>query len=177
VNPVSTSPSFTDPNMQPATTRHDLHVYRVVMAILWTIVIMVLCWLPGGVVHRLEDRSSWFEIHNLDKLIHAGIFVIFSILWARVSSRRRRFGWIALGGFGLAVLTEIVQELPIVGRDGSAADAITDVVGVLAGIAVAPLVEPVARFLESQLFRNLTVTPLPAQGSTVVDDGANRPSK
>jgi len=117
------------------------------MALVWTLLIMVLCWMPKNLVRQVEGESSWFEIPNLDKLVHCGIFVIFSILWLRVQSLRRRFGRVAFGGVVLAVVTELVQQLPIVGRDASVADALTDVIGVLIGIAIAPLLEPLARLL------------------------------
>ncbi len=149
---VPTSPSPDGPKGQPAVARTDLKGYRLAMAILWTVVIMILCWLPGRMVHELEDESSWFKIPNLDKVVHAGIFVGFSILWARALSSRRRFALVALGGLGLAIVTELVQKLPVVGREGEIADALTDFAGVLVGIVLAPLVEPVARFIESLIF-------------------------
>ena len=116
------------------------------MAVLWTLVIMVLCWIPGSVVREIEDDSLWFEIPYFDKLVHGGIFIVFSILWARLGTSRRRFAWIALGGLGLAVITELVQRA----RRSSAATAVSptrpfDIAGVLVGIVAAPLVEPLAR--------------------------------
>jgi hypothetical protein len=153
VDAVSITPSPDNAKGRPQAARTDLSRYRLALAILWSVVIMMLCWLPGSMVHEIEHGSSWFQIPDLDKMIHAGIFVVFSILWARAFTSRRRFAWVALGGFGLAVLTELVQKLPVVARDGSIADTLTDGAGVLAGIVVAPLVEPVARFIESRIFR------------------------
>jgi hypothetical protein len=122
------------------------------MAVAWTLVIMVLCWLPGPMVRDLEGDSAWFKIPNLDKVVHAGIFIGFSILWARLGTSRRRLVWIAVGGFGLAVLTEVVQKLAVVGRDGRVDDAILDVAGILVGIVAIPFVEPVFRLIESRFF-------------------------
>jgi VanZ family protein len=150
---VPTIPSPGSPKAQPPAARTDLTVYRFAMAIFWSVVIMLLCWLPGSMVQELEHGSSWFKIPDLDKAIHAGIFVVFSILWSRAFTSRRRFAWVVMGGFGLAILTELVQKLPVVGRDGSIADTLTDGAGVLAGIVVAPVVEPVVRFIESRIFR------------------------
>jgi hypothetical protein len=118
------------------------------MAVGWTVVIMGLCWLPGQVVNELESGAGWFKLPNLDKLVHAWIFVVFSILWSRVWPSRYRFARIALAGLGLAILTELVQTVPILGRDGNVADAIADGAGILVGIAVAPLIEPVFRYVE-----------------------------
>jgi VanZ family protein len=149
VDAVPTTPSADDAKRQPQAASTGLGRLRLGMAILWTVVIMLLCWLPGPMVQELEHGSSWFKIPDLDKLVHAGIFVVFSILWARALISRRRFAWVALGGVVLAILTELVQNLPIVGRDGEVSDAITDFGGVLAGMVLAPLVEPVARFIET----------------------------
>jgi hypothetical protein len=169
------TPNPDDSKGQPQAARTDLSGYRLAMAILWTIVIMMLCWLPGSIVQKLEDGSSWFDVPDLDKVIHAGIFVVFSILWARALSCRRRFAWVALGGLGLAIVTELVQKLPVVGRDGEISDAITDVAGVLVGMAAAPLVEPVARFIEARIFRIDISQPVILKGTTITVDAIQRP--
>ena len=173
---VPTSTSADDARRQPPATRSAVSHFRLAVASLWTVVIMMLCWLPGPMVQELEEGSSWFKIPDLDKLVHAGIFVLFSILWARALSSRRRYAWVALGGFALAIVTELVQKLPAVGRDGSIADAVTDAAGVLAGIAVTPLVEPLARFLESRIFRMTDSQKVPSDGTTVTVDAATPPS-
>jgi hypothetical protein len=145
------------------------------MAGLWTVVIMMLCWIPGSMVRDIEDGSPWFEIPDLDKLVHGGIFILFSILWGRVSTSRRRFAWIALAGLGLAVLTEVVQKLPIIGRDGSIADTVIDVAGVLVGLAAASLVEPIARAFESRLFRESSAGAIPPRATTKKVEGVAGP--
>ena len=43
--------------------------------------ILLLCWLPRIIVEEIEGRSPWFQIPDLDKAIHAGIFVVLAILW------------------------------------------------------------------------------------------------
>jgi hypothetical protein len=152
-----------------ASDRRQRH--RVLMAVIWTLVIMMLCWLPGDFVRQVEGESSWFRIPDLDKVVHSSIFVTFAVLWARVWSSRRRFAWIALGGFVLAVVTELVQLLPIVGRDGEIPDVLTDAAGVLIGIAIAPLVEPLARFLECRVFPEATARPVPADSAAAPGAG------
>jgi hypothetical protein len=67
-------------------------------------------------------------------------------------SSRIRFASVALAGFGLAVVTELVQNLPIVGLDGE----VTDCAGVLVGIISVPIVEPLARQVESWIWRKTT---------------------
>jgi VanZ family protein len=143
-----TSPSPDQSTTPPSAERDLLSGYRLALAIFWTLVIMTLCWLPRDAVSRLEDDSSWLLVPNLDKVVHAGMFIGFTVLWVRASCSPRRLFWIALGGIGLAVATEVGQALPAVGRDASVADGVTDVVGVVVGLAVAPLIEPAARFVE-----------------------------
>ena len=113
---------------------------------------MTLCWLPKGVVHKVEESSSWFDIHNLDKAVHCGIFVGFAVLWVRVWPSRRRYAWVGLMGLGLAALTEIGQLLPVVGRDANFADGATDMLGCVIGLALVPLLEPLLRSIETRLF-------------------------
>ena len=156
--------------------RRDLNHIRLAMAILWTVVIIMLCWLPATMVRELEDESAWFQIPNLDKVVHSGIFVVFSILWARLGSSWRRFVWIALAGFGLAVVTELVQNPAVVSRDGSIADTITDVFGLLIGLALAPLVEPMARLIESRVFPRTASPTVTMDRTTATVDAAHGPS-
>jgi hypothetical protein len=153
VDSVTSIPNLDPSDGQFSATRARLRGFRLATAILWTVVIMVLCWLPRAAIHELEDESTWFKVPNFDKVVHAGIFVVFSLLWVRVWSSPRQRLWAILGGFGLAVLTELGQLVPAVGRDAEIADALTDCAGVLVGIAVAPLFEPLARRIESSIFR------------------------
>jgi VanZ family protein len=128
-------------------------ISRVAIAVLWTCVIMLLCWLPKHVVLEVEGDAPWFRIPHFDKVVHAGIFVVFSVFWVRVGSTSARFAWVLLGGLALAVLTELVQNLPVIGREASFADGLADCAATIVGISVAPLVEPLLRSCEARLFR------------------------
>jgi VanZ family protein len=177
VDSVPTSPSLDQSTSRPSAVGAHLSRFRLAMAIFWTLVIMTLCWLPREAVHQLEDESSWFKVPNFDKLVHAGIFVVFAVLWTRVWSAPRRFVWTALAGLSLAVITEVVQGLPVVGRDASVADALTDVAGVLIGFMVAPHIEPIARSVESRMFRKNPSRALQFdQSPAVPDEGSSRSS-
>jgi VanZ family protein len=157
---VPTSPSLDQSTPQFSAAQGRLRGYRIATAIFWTLVIMTLCWLPRDAINRLEDNSALLFIPNFDKVVHAGIFLVFAVLWARGLSSPRRLVWIALGGIGLAVITEAGQALSAVGRDASVADALTDVIGVVVGLAVAPYVEPAARSIESFIIRKTGLRPL-----------------
>jgi hypothetical protein len=143
----------------PAAAGTTLAIFRFAMATLWTLVIFILCWTPRQIVQELEEGPSWFLllIPNFDKLIHWGIFVVFSVLWLRTGSSRWRYAWVALGGLAVAAITEIVQVLPAIRRDASVADAITDLIGTAIGLAIARWVEPLLRRAESSLFRPFAV--------------------
>ncbi len=113
---------------------------------------MALCWLSPRWVHEVERSSPWFALPDLDKVVHWGIFCVFAVLWLRVSGSSRRYWFVGLGGLALAAITELVQNLPIINRDGNVADAIADFIGVLIGLAIASWIEPCLRFVESRLF-------------------------
>jgi hypothetical protein len=151
VNSLSTSSSVTE-SPRPESLTHVVKTLRLVAAVIWTLTIMTLCWLPKDVVHKIEGTSSWFEIHHLDKAVHCGIFLVFAVLWAHAWSPRPQYVWFGLMGLGLAALTEIGQLIPIVGRDGNVADAATDMRGCVIGLALVPLLEPLLRSIETRLF-------------------------
>jgi VanZ family protein len=137
---------------RPESLTDGLRILRLAAAVIWTLTIMILCWLPKEVVHVVEKSSSWFEIHHFDKAVHFGIFAVFSVLWLRVWSSRGRYAWVGLMGLGLAALTEIVQELPVIGRDATFGDVATDILGVVVGLVLASLLEPLLRSIETRLF-------------------------
>jgi hypothetical protein len=139
----------------PAAATKAAMIVRFALAALWTLTIMVLCWMPGYIVQEVEEGSSWFAIPNLDKVVHWGIFVVFAVLWLRTSTSRRRYAWVTLGGLALAVITELVQMIPAINRNAGLDDGITDLIGVALGLAVARWIEPLLSRIESRLLRLL----------------------
>ncbi len=125
--------------------------FRIILAALWTAVILVLCWAPRQYVQEAEENAPWFAIPNLDKVVHWGIFVVFAVLWLRTSGSRGRYPAVALAGLALAVVTEVGQLMPQVGRDGSVADGITDLIGLTLGLILARWLEPLLAWLESRI--------------------------
>ena len=150
VSPLSTSAIVVNPP-HAESSRRDLKSLRMAAAVIWTLVIMTLCWLPSEVVHTVEGSSSWFEIHDLDKAVHFGLFFVFALLWCRIWPFRRRYALVGLMGIGLAAVTEIVQLLPAIGRDANVSDGATDILGCVIGLALAPLLEPLLRSVEARL--------------------------
>jgi len=139
--------------------------FRLLSAVLWTIVIMVLCWTPQVWLTVEEKPGSWAVLLHLDKVVHAGIFGVFAVLWLRaLPAGSNRFLWVGLAGTALAAITEIVQTVPIINREGEFQDAVADVVGVLIGFLFFPWIE---RTLNSR--RSL--------GSRVVVSNASDPTR
>jgi len=138
----------------PAAVGSTLKAVRIAMAALWTSVIFFLCWMPGEWVQEVAKGSPWFQVPDLDKVVHWGIFVLFTVLWLRTGTSRRRYAWVALGGLAVAAITELVQMgVPAIGRDGEVGDAITDLIGVAIGLAIFRWIEPLLRRVESLLWR------------------------
>ena len=111
---------------------------RAVVAVLWTIVILVLCWTPQTLLQTLlpvnERTESLTQMLHLDKFVHVGIFTVFTVLWLRTRpAGKTRYLWILLAGTALAAITEVVQNLPIINREGGFEDAMADFAGVLFG--------------------------------------------
>lgn len=109
-----------------------------VVARVWTALILIGCWLPGNTLPEPESASFGFHVPNVDKLIHACMFLGFGGLWMLAGRPdMRRVIWV--GGFGLllAVATEAGQSLPFVHRDAGIADALADCVGLALGIVSA----------------------------------------
>jgi hypothetical protein len=126
---------------------------RIAMAVLWTSVIFFLCWMPGKWVQEVEEGSPWFQVPDLDKVVHWGIFVLFTVLWLRTGTSRWRYAWVALAGLAVAAITELVQMIPAIDRDAEVGDAITDLIGVAIGLSIARWIEPLLRRAESLLLR------------------------
>ena len=109
---------------------------KALLAWSWTVVILVLCWIPRMYLTSEEKLPKPFFVPNFDKLVHMGIFAIFAVLWMRVGSSSRQAWWVLAAGVALAVITELGQEIPIVNRDCNVADGLADSLGILVGLVV-----------------------------------------
>lgn len=106
------------------------------LAIGWTLLILVLCWTPPRHLPASETAPSLFKFAHADKVIHAAIFAGFALLWRRATAPSSALV-IAVSGFALAIITELGQATPIVGRDADLWDGLADGVGVAIGLAAA----------------------------------------
>lgn len=97
------------------------------LAILWSIVIIVLCSLPGKDLPQVN-------ILNFDKVAHFGVMFIWAILWLW-DKPSRNIWFVALGGgiFGTAI--EFYQDMLPWERSFDWFDALADFVGACCGVA------------------------------------------
>jgi hypothetical protein len=104
------------------------------IAVAWTLLIMVLCWMPTG---GLEPRSGprLINLPYLDKIVHFSLFFFFGFFWSRLVDPPRDWSRVVAAGLLLAVVTEWVQGWPIIARDPDLWDGVADVLGVSLAVA------------------------------------------
>lgn len=105
---------------------------RAMIAVAWTIVVLILCWMPRDSMSKPEGS---YVIPHLDKAVHAGMFGMFGALWTWAGRGRRPAGLVFLCGLALAIVTELGQGISLVNRDPDMLDALADLVGTAVGIA------------------------------------------
>jgi VanZ family protein len=93
----------------------------------WLTVILVLTFLPGSAVPKIE-------IDHIDLIGH---FALYGVLAVLLFVALLRFTWgiaaaIILASAAFGILTEIVQEIFVPGRYGSVADGVADILGAVA---------------------------------------------
>ncbi len=94
-------------------------------SILWTFLILLACSLPGKKI----PEAPLFP--HFDKLVHFGLFFVWSILWLlRYPSR-----WflVVISGILFGIFIEFYQEWLPIGRSFDWWDAVADSFGTIAG--------------------------------------------
>lgn len=104
-------------------------IWKRIAAIAWTLLIIVLCSVPGGSLPEVRLFSA-------DKLAHFGVFAILSWLWmiSMTSTFHERSRRVIVLGLALAGLTEVYQGLFVVGREPEVLDFLANAAGLLAGV-------------------------------------------
>jgi VanZ family protein len=113
------------------------HFGKLLFPILWTLVIGILCCLPGSM---LPDEGG-FRIPQFDKVVHIGMFGGFVFLWSlyfsnKIADNRRLLRlffllFILSNAYGIGM--EFMQKCCVPMRDYDEADIIADMIG--AGLA------------------------------------------
>lgn len=97
----------------------------------WTVLIIMLLSIPG------RDIPS-VGITGIDKPVHAGLFFVFTILWARALPLSRRASILVAAGLALAfgVASEFYQGILPFERIPDKWDVLADWVGVIGALIV-----------------------------------------
>ena len=111
---------------------------RFLPAIIWALVVLVMTGLPGNYLPKV---SSFWEWLSLDKIVHVAIFatlgfLIFYGFHEQYLKSKRRYLYIVavlLLTLAYAMITEILQVLVFIGRDGNLYDFLADAAGGLLG--------------------------------------------
>jgi len=102
-------------------------------ALLWALLILVLCLLPG----RTLPQWEWADLFSLDKPVHAVLFGVLTVLVGRAFKLMARTGpvllWSVLLSVGYGLATEAMQQLQALGRHGDVNDAIANTLGAVGG--------------------------------------------
>lgn len=109
--------------------------------ILWGIVILILSGIPGNYVPSVFGFLDWI---SPDKLIHLIMYLVFVFVLLRGMRKyqntkevSRRVIYSILGtGIVLGGVTEILQNIVFIRRNGNVYDFIADIIGCLIGLIV-----------------------------------------
>ncbi|MDR3246250.1 MAG: VanZ family protein [Prevotellaceae bacterium] len=104
-------------------------------AILWIIVILIGCLMPGD---NLPDKSFFSKIPHFDKIVHFMLYFIFALFlmsgfsrqYGKTSAKAYIFSFIL--AFALGVIIEFIQEK--VGRSYDIYDMIANTLGVIVSL-------------------------------------------
>lgn len=100
-----------------------------IVAFIWFIVVTILLCIPG----KKLPTISWFNIYQIDKLVHFVIFFILSSLFCRavylIKQSTSFFGVVAFLCSIYGMMMEFVQEKYIPNRSFDAYDIVADAIG------------------------------------------------
>ncbi|HKR06873.1 MAG TPA: VanZ family protein [Bacteroidia bacterium] len=111
-----------------------------IAGILWAILILILCVLPGSAI----PHYRWTDLLSIDKIIHAFLFIILTLLLIRGFKRQTRFSFLNVHTLTLIFLfsviygglLELMQNYCLADRTGSWFDLIANVTGCILGIII-----------------------------------------
>jgi len=104
--------------------------FRYLLAILWTIVILILSLAKMPV----KDESA-FNIPNLDKLVHFSMYFIYTailLIETKHITKKWTMYFVMLYTTFFGILMEILQQTVFTYRDGSFFDFLANTIGVVA---------------------------------------------
>ncbi len=113
------------------------------LAIIWTFIILFLTGMPGD---SFPKTSEWLDIFQVDKLIHLGMFIPFTLFWLlflELKNVSNNIAIIIISSFGIiyGILTEVLQLYVFIGRSANVPDALADVIGVVLGVLIFKIIQ------------------------------------
>lgn len=117
--------------------RHNL------LAIIWSIIIIILCSIPG---QEFPD-ASFIDIPHFDKIVHFGLYFILSILSIKGLNKQSQinfvkqypYSFIVIYAIILGISLELLQHYYIPFRSGDYLDMLANFTGTLSGTLVIKL--------------------------------------
>jgi hypothetical protein len=100
---------------------------------LWSLVMLVVHIIPRAQIEATRVSRDLSHTSGADKLLHAGMFALFLVLWSRVGSFRPSA--VAAVGLAYGATLEFLQQRLVQGRSGSLEDLAADALGLVAGLA------------------------------------------
>ncbi len=109
--------------------------YSLLAAIVWTLIIFILCCTPGKYV----PTAHWLELLSFDKFVHASIFFTLTFLWLLVGFKKNKLSlsfmiFIIIACIVYGGLLEIMQAKVFSDRSGDWLDFIANSFGCLMGL-------------------------------------------
>ena len=108
--------------------------YSLLAAVLWTLIIFILCCTPGQYI----PTTNWLELLSFDKFVHASIFFVLTCLWLISLLKINKLSnlsiiLILLSCMLYGGLLEIMQATVFSNRSGDWLDFIANSFGCLMG--------------------------------------------
>lgn len=101
--------------------------------VLWSIVIAYLTFSSGDSLPKID-----LKIPHIDKIVHFGLFFIFSFFTLLESKSSKALTVATLTGLGYAGFIEIVQWLALPARSGDWFDFMADAAGLFLALLILP---------------------------------------
>jgi len=111
--------------------KNQIYRHSGVFAILWAFIIFVLCATPGQYI----PSASWLDLLSIDKLIHASIFFILTMLFLITAIKKNQsnskvFGYVTIC-IAYGSVLEWMQATFFINRSADWQDIIANSVGCL----------------------------------------------
>jgi VanZ family protein len=108
------------------------------LTIIWSVVIIVLCCIPG----KEFPKASFFEVPHLDKIVHFSLYFVLIVFTTKDFLKQNKWRFLSkhsvlyslVYGITLGIIIEVLQHYFIPFRDGNLLDAMANVLGSFLGL-------------------------------------------